>query len=696
MPRRLSDEDEVCAVRGYFEGLTRDATVEKCGLSGGTVSKYWEDLQRKIGPEGIEAREYATKAKRLNITLGEAAENAQAVASIKAIGVSLDKMADFATGIYRASLKAKRTAETVVSVASRVLQMEKDTGFPFEEVAQKLEQDAKTLRDTRNAIKIESQTLLDTRQAVSAAVKSRGMTMENLESYAATRDWLKARGIDIDQDLARTVNLIRNAIRLGYDPDSLTQEIKAYSDLSYQISEIEKSLSLVKDQQAVAKTELEGLEAISKVKQTALADLRWVNESGFTNESIAFLKVKAGKICSARGIPPKEAVKLFFDALAGYDEIHGYVGDIKTLQGDIRTLKKIWEESESKMLAAEAREKTLNAEYDQKRKTLEAGFQKDKGEKEEAIAKLEGRAAVLIKDVRNLESATKGLDKLYGRFKRESETALLIELVTSPETVNKDPLVVLSPFLSLLFALQRYIENQKGDLFNLAKIRELIQKLSGEIQSHDSGYSKHAMVAVMKTLQDTLEPDLLRSSSSISSFVGQIVTEITREVEKSVQLPRSAEDLAKEVEALVGKVSDTASLDSIFAQGRLDFFRQIKAGKIELFIREGHSKVSQANVPDTQMAFLSARRDSFGFELCVYPGSSDGYVAYTSGDARPIPVEGFERRMAKLSEDILKGYRDRDLGREMRELAYDVLFSTKWNPKEENSKSPQTNQGSPS
>ena len=332
MPKRVSPEVENCTIRSYFEGHSRDETVEICGSSAGKVSTDWRELERKIGQAGVDLRDLAVKMRKMNLTIGEASRGANVYGLLQQIRVEEEGLETFLKNFYNASVRKGKTPETLVDAASRLLDVEEESGLPSEQILKRASEKAEELKKTKEELELTKRSLQQLKVEVRSALREQETSKEALESYVKVRDGMKRYGIDVDQDLEKAANLLSNAKEHDYDVETLITEAKLHISLMTENATLTKMVKSLRNEDQ----ELKGTIAENK---DALNELDSVKKLGFTEERLQVLKEKVVKIGSARGMKSGEVLEKFFEDLKEYDAKVGYEHELKILTSKIETAR---------------------------------------------------------------------------------------------------------------------------------------------------------------------------------------------------------------------------------------------------------------------------------------------------------------------------------------------------------------------
>jgi len=330
MPKWVSPQVENCIIRSYFEGKSRDETAEFCGSSGGKVSSDWREFETKIGPPGADLRDLAVKMRKMNLTVGEASRGASVYGLLQKIGVEEEGLETFLKNFYNASVRKGKTPETLVDAASRLLEVEEESGLPFEQVLKRAGEKAEELKKTKEELELTKRSLQQLKAEVRSALREQETTKEALESYVKARDDMKAYGIDVDQDLEKAANFLSNAKEQDYDVETLVREAKSHVSLMTENATLTKRVESLRNEDQ----ELKGTIAENR---DALNELDSVKRLGFTEERLQALKEKVVQIGSARGMKPVQILEKFFEDLKEYDAKVGYEYELKILTSQIGT-----------------------------------------------------------------------------------------------------------------------------------------------------------------------------------------------------------------------------------------------------------------------------------------------------------------------------------------------------------------------
>ena len=321
---------EICVRRSYFEGLNREETHNRCGLSTGTVSSIWISLKDEIGRAGIATRDLAIQLKKLNLTPGEAMRGSNIYNLVEKLGIKEEAFETFAKDFYDASVRKDESPEILVDAASRLIEIEEESGLQYEEILKGAAEKSAELKKTEESLDVTRKAVRQSKLEHESMLKENKTTKEVLESYVTTRDRLRSYKLDVDQELEKVANVLTNVSEQGYDVDSIVREAEAHGSL------VKENHNLKKENDSF-RSENKTLEKRVEERKAALSELASAKEQGFTQERLGALKQKIVEIGASNGMAPEDALTKFFKDLEQYDAKVGNELNLKRLESQIET-----------------------------------------------------------------------------------------------------------------------------------------------------------------------------------------------------------------------------------------------------------------------------------------------------------------------------------------------------------------------
>ena len=246
------------------------------------------------------------------------------------LGIKVEAFETFVMDFYEASARKERSPEILVDAASRLFEIEEESGLQYEQILKGVAEKSEELRKIEENLDATNEALRQSRLEHQSMLKENKTTRETLDSYVRARDQLKSYNIDLDQDLEKAANVLANLVEQGYDVESLVREAETHRSLANEIGDLrkEKESSRIEDEKV--KTRIEE-------RKVALSELASAKEQGFTQERLRALKEKIVGIGASNGMAPSEAVTKFFKDLKDYDAKVGYELDLKRVESRLKT-----------------------------------------------------------------------------------------------------------------------------------------------------------------------------------------------------------------------------------------------------------------------------------------------------------------------------------------------------------------------
>lgn len=348
---------EDCAVQGYFKGLTRDETAKECNVGTGQVSKIWKELEAYIGEAGTKNRKLAIELKNDKLTVAEALVGVRVSSQLLKLGEDINKLESFVKNFYAASVERGLKSGVLVGLASRLFDVEKSTGLHFEKITKKVEEDSKKLTELQGGIgkakkdletikkehedekKSARKQIQELNKEIDSLTKEKKTTKEALGRYVAARGALQRRGLDLDEELPKAVNVLSNLKEQGHDTKKIIDQLQAHRSLKTDVEDLRKILNPLQSKKQSLESELGSLKEQINQNKGVLDNLNWMEKQGVTRKRTSELKDRILEISSARGIDPKDAMNVFFESLKEYDAKAGFEHQIKVYETVATSLK---------------------------------------------------------------------------------------------------------------------------------------------------------------------------------------------------------------------------------------------------------------------------------------------------------------------------------------------------------------------
>lgn len=321
---------EACVRRSYFEGLSRDDTHKKCGPATGTVTNIWKRLKDEIGLAGVATRDLAVQLKKLDLTPGDALRGSNIWSLVQRLGIKEAAFETFVKDFYEASVGKEKSPEILVDAASRLFEIEEESGLQHEEILKRVAEKSEELRNIEENLDAKNKALRQSTLEHRSMLKENKTTKETLESYVKARDQLKSYNIDLDQDLEKAANVLTNVAEQGYDLESVVREAETHRSLANEIRDLRKESESLRAEDKKVKTRIEE-------RKGALSELASAKEQGFTQERLRALKEKIVEIGASNGMAPRDALTKFFKDLKDYDVKVGFELDLKRVESQLKT-----------------------------------------------------------------------------------------------------------------------------------------------------------------------------------------------------------------------------------------------------------------------------------------------------------------------------------------------------------------------
>ncbi len=251
---------------------------------------------------------------------------------INTLGIQEENIESFLTQIYNLCISKDIAPELIVKVSQLVHAL--DDTIPLSELPeymqqkvkekQSLEQELRTLRETKARVQSEC----------NEALRTSSITIDVLHEYMRLRECLEQYGLSIDEegDLLKLINVIYNLTHSGYDAKSIIKKISNINSLQTREKELQNQVDATEVRLRSTKEEYSLAEDKMASSKHALAVYNELQKMGFGLKELKLLKSTVMEISISNKINPFFAVKKFFDDIKEqYDSKLGFEQKIREM-----------------------------------------------------------------------------------------------------------------------------------------------------------------------------------------------------------------------------------------------------------------------------------------------------------------------------------------------------------------------------
>jgi hypothetical protein len=333
MRQQIPTHVQEIIIKKWLSGEQRDKIASDMTIGAGTVTNIISQWKEKIGiPTADTLRELATELKRLNINALQCANGYRLLNMIKTLGTQEENIEPFLTQIYNLCISKNIAPELIVNVSQLVLAL--DDTIPLSEIPEymqqkvkeklTLEQELRTLRETKARVQSECD----------EALRTSSITSEFLHEYIRSRECLEEYGLSIDGegDLLKLINVINNLKHSGYDAKSIIKKLSNINSLQTREKELQNQVEAIEVRLRSMEQEYSLAEDKIASSKYALAVYNELQNMGFGLKELKLLKSTVMEISISNKINPCSAVKKFFDDIKEqYDSKLGFEQKIREM-----------------------------------------------------------------------------------------------------------------------------------------------------------------------------------------------------------------------------------------------------------------------------------------------------------------------------------------------------------------------------
>jgi len=256
MLRKIAKSDEQKALQLWIEGHAYRSICDRLRISLGAINRIVDDA-RKRAPDIDELRKLNVTLKRGESSVYDAVRGAKLLDMLNERGVGLDRLHSYIELSDKISSERGVEAEKFVDSASKLMNLEGETGKTCVEIVKDFEgkvSEVKRLDGEKGELQKEVQGL---KGELTKTEKNLSSKVQELKSVIETEESLKRLGLEKLAHLAKFVEgyealgfsaqqvqkLVvwrQSLAEMGIDPDKLGEFIKKKGSLEKQISELEK------------------------------------------------------------------------------------------------------------------------------------------------------------------------------------------------------------------------------------------------------------------------------------------------------------------------------------------------------------------------------------------------------------------------------------------------------------------------
>jgi len=293
--RRISSDIEKKVVRTYLAGLGRDETARKFEISGGKVSNILIPFKDLIGPEGVALRDLSVELKQKELTVEEASSSLEVTHIMKTMEIDEEKLREFLSKVYKASVDNGYTAEQVVGYSIELYDLSTKRNVSFEQLIQEL----KSTREELSRLQAQIQSLhKEEAKAIeerNSALTGKNITIKVLNEYLQAKVDLLSFGQNVE-DIPKLCNMLKNCADQGYNFNEFVKNIQEVKTLSERVEKLQDAVSDLKKKEAELEKKIDDLnatkakteESIKTIADVALPQMK--NTSQEVNQLLAKLR----------------------------------------------------------------------------------------------------------------------------------------------------------------------------------------------------------------------------------------------------------------------------------------------------------------------------------------------------------------------------------------------------------------------